>query len=115
MSNLKIKYPEVGEHILFKLEDSGSLERNLSVERSMSTIEVFCLFLDQDTKEKIEKTIEELNKAGLIRFEGEKVVITLKGYQFLLQEEQEAEKVAAQIISEFKRMTQSFPEAKDLL
>ena len=80
----------------------------------MSTTEVFCLFLDQDTKEKIEKTIEELNKAGLIRFEGEKVIITAKGYQFLLQEEKEAEKVAAKILGELTRFAQSFPEAKDL-
>ncbi len=115
MSNLKIKYPDVGEHILFKLEESGSLEENLSVERSMSMIEVFCLFLDQDTRERIEKTIEELNKAGLIRFEGEKVIITAKGYQFLLQEEEEAEKVAAKILSELTRIAQNFPGAKDLL
>jgi ribosomal protein S19E (S16A) len=115
MSNLKIEYPEVGEHILFNLEESGSLEKDLSVERSMSMVEVFCLFLDQDTREKIEKTIEELNKAGLIRFEGEKVIITAKGYQFLLHEEEEAEKIAAKILGELTRFAQSFPGAKDLL
>jgi hypothetical protein len=113
MSNLKIKHPEVGEHILFKLEESGSLG-NSSAEKNMSMIEVFCLFLDRDTKEKIEKTIEELNEAGLIRFEGEKVIITTEGYQFLLQEEEEAEKIAAQILDKLTRIAQSFPGAKDL-
>ena len=88
MSNLKIKYPRMGEHILFNL---GRLD---SPDRGMSITGNIYLRIHPGLRRRIKKTINDLNQQGFICLENGRIFITQKGNDFLSKEQRNADEIA---------------------
>jgi hypothetical protein len=88
MSNLKIKYPKMGEHILFSLSRLNSPERGMSISSNIY------FRTHPGLRKRIKKTISDLCQKGFVYLKDGRIFITQKGNNFLSRKQCNADEIA---------------------